>query len=94
MESKPISSKDYSALKIPPKILNLTKSWSITYDWYGINSDTLSNSLAIKSFDTVLKKINDATDSKIESFQDKLKRQLNSWMKQNWIDPNSKGLPK
>jgi hypothetical protein len=84
----------YTAIKLPPKILNIAKSWPIVYDWYKVNSDTLSNSLAINEFDTVLKKINDSSDSTIATFQDRLKRKLTTWKNKDWIDPNSRGLPR
>ncbi len=84
----------YTAIKLPPKILNIVKSWNITYDWYKVNSDTLSNSLAINEFDLKLKKINESKEPIITSFQDRLKRKLNTWITKDWIDPNSRGLPR
>lgn len=85
---------NYTAIKLPPKLLNFVKSWNITYDWYKVNSDTLSNCLAINEYNELLKKINLASPEKIETFNDRIKRKLNSWIAKQWIDPNSRGLPK
>ena len=85
----------YTAIKLPPKLLNFVKAWPIVYDWYKVNSDTLSNCLAINQFDQYLKKLNESSSDKpIETFNDRVKRKLNSWKVKDWIDPNSRGLPR
>lgn len=93
-------SEDYTAVKLPRKILNNVKSWQLL-DWWKVHSDTLSLDLAIDDFDSKIKALDKnlrqnkrSSSEKIDTFNIRLIKKLNHWVDQQIIDPNSRGFPR